>query len=384
MTGVKVLVINSDLAANRGDRAIAAGLVALVRDTLPEARITIVSQHPERDGAWFDADALDQDIHSLSPLDLLRLMRAARRADLVLWGGGELLKDYTNRLGVWYWAVKMAAVRTANRNLVGVFQGIGPTSAASSRRLIAATVRRTRAFLTRDAESRDKLIAWGVPAERVTASFDCAVYATDLEPVTAPAERYAIVAPREWFHYRKGGWLPHRWRREAPQPDADLLADRLVQAIDELVDSHGAVVLAPMHMVQDPAYAHALRARAARPEAVHVLDDDALSPGQIRSVYAGADVMVALRLHAGIVATSVGVPTVTYFYVDKGRLYADQVGAAGYTRPIERLLEDDALADLSTMTSAVVADAQQRERTAAALADMRATLREDFAAAVRG
>ncbi|WP_284327736.1 hypothetical protein [Demequina litorisediminis] len=86
---MKVLVINSDLAANRGDRAIAAGLVALVRDTLPEARITIVSQQPERDGAWFDADALDQDIHSLSPLDLLRLMRAARRADLVLWGGGE-------------------------------------------------------------------------------------------------------------------------------------------------------------------------------------------------------------------------------------------------------------------------------------------------------
>ncbi|WP_159449664.1 polysaccharide pyruvyl transferase family protein [Demequina sp. NBRC 110057] len=379
---MKVLVINSDLAANRGDRAIAAGLLGLVRDTFPGARVTIVSQHATRDGAWFDAEALGQDIHSLSPLALVSLMRAARRADLVLWGGGELLKDYTNRLGVWYWAVKIAAVRAANRNLVGAFQGIGPTSARSSRRLIAATVRRTKTFLTRDEESRDKLVAWGVPAERVTASFDCAVYATDLEPVDLPAERYAIVAPREWFHYRKGGWLPHRWRRERPQPDADLLATRLVEAIDALVEAHGAVVLAPMHMVQDPAFAHRLRERAAHPERVHVLDDDEVSPGQIRSVYAAADVMIALRLHAGIVASSVGVPTVTYFYVDKGRLYADQVGAAGYTRPIERLLEDDAVADLTHLASAVVTDAAQAERTAAALAAMRERLRADFAAAV--
>ncbi|MFV0633760.1 polysaccharide pyruvyl transferase family protein [Demequina sp.] len=379
---MKVLVINSDLAANRGDRAIAAGLLGLIRDTLPGAQVTLISQHPERDAAWYGARVLDQDIHSLSPFALVRLMRAARSADLVLWGGGELLKDYTNRLGVWYWAVKMAAVRLANRNLVGVFQGIGPTSAPSSRRLVAATVGRCRAFLTRDEESRDKLLAWGVVAHKVTASFDCAVYATDLVEVERPAPRYAIVAPREWFHYRKGGWLPHRWRREQVSPDAQLLGDRIVDMIDHLVATVGAVVLAPMHMGQDPDFAMALAARAARPEAVTVLAADDLGPEQLRSVYAGADLLVALRLHAGIVATSVGVPTVTYFYVDKGRLYADQVGAAGYTRPIERLLEADALADFRSMADAVVDDSAQAERSAAALAAMRARLRADFAAAV--
>ncbi|WP_144018967.1 polysaccharide pyruvyl transferase family protein [Demequina sp. NBRC 110056] len=381
---MNVLVINSDLAANRGDRAIAAGLIALVRDTIPGADITIVSQEAERDAAWFGATVIDQGIHSLSPLDLFLLMRAARAADLVLWGGGELLKDYTNRLGVWYWATKMRCVTWANPQVIGVFQGIGRTEAASSRRLIASTVRRTRAFLTRDTQSKDLLEDWGVPAGTVTASFDSAVYATEIPGDFArPAERYAVLAPRRWFHYRHGGWLPHRWRRNPGGTErADALTARLVEAIDALVESHGAVVLVPMHMDEDPAYARQLRSRAARPEAVHVLDADDLGPEQLRGVIAGADVMVALRLHAGIVATSVGVPTVTYYYVDKGRLFASQAGADAVTRPLERLLEADALADLASMVAAVEGDDAAQADTAARLETMRSRLRADFAAAL--
>ena len=43
--------------------------------------------------------------------------------DLVLWGGGEILKDYTNKLSLFYWAIKLWAVSLANPNLVGAFQG---------------------------------------------------------------------------------------------------------------------------------------------------------------------------------------------------------------------------------------------------------------------
>ncbi|MFN3866322.1 MAG: polysaccharide pyruvyl transferase family protein [Demequina sp.] len=383
---MNVLVVNSDLAANRGDRAIAAGLVALVRDIDPDARITLISQHAERDRDWYGVDVLPQNIHSLNPLDLLRLMSAARKADVVLWGGGELLKDYTNRLGVWYWAVKMRCVSAANPRVVGAFQGIGRTKARSSRRLIVRTVSRTRAFLTRDAQSKVLLESWGVRDGLVTASFDCAVYAADAragEAADVPFERFAAVAPRRWFHYRQGGWLPHRWRRgSGPSPDAQALTDSVVRAIDSLVESHGAVVLVPMHMGEDPDYALELRERSARPERVHVLDGDRLGPEVLRSVIARADVMIALRLHAGIVATSVGVPTVTYHYVDKGRLYAEQLGAEAVTRPIERLLAPDALADLTSMVAAAQADGEQRARTRERIGRMREHLRADLTAAL--
>src|SRR5690554_6162929 len=190
---VRVLIINSDLAANRGDRAIAEGLIALVRETLPHAHLTIISQHAKRDRDWYGTDVLAQNIHSLNPLDWWSLIRAAKRADLVLWGGGELLKDYTNRLGVAYWALKIRCVAAANPTLIGVFQGIGPTAAPSSRRRIVRTVTRTKAFLTRDAESKEKLHAWGVPADRVIASFDSAVYASAKTHAQVPFDTYAAI-----------------------------------------------------------------------------------------------------------------------------------------------------------------------------------------------
>ena len=378
---MRVLIINSDLAVNRGDRAIAEGLIALVREALPGAQITIVSQHAQRDREWYGTDVLSQNIHSLNPLDWWRLTRAAARADLVLWGGGELLKDYTNRLGVAYWALKIRCVSAVNPNVIGVFQGIGPTSAQSSRRRIARTVNRTKAFVTRDSESKDKLEAWGVPAGRVIASFDSAVYAQLAADVPRPFEQYAAIAPRAWFHYKTGGWLPHRWRGSSGlTPGAQLLEDRTVELIDHLVDTYGAAVIVPMHMEQDADLASRLRGRAKRPERVRALAADELSPAQLRGVIAGADLMVAQRLHAGIIAASVSVPTITYYYVDKGRLFADQAGTDQFARPIEKLLEADALADFAAMVPHV-AGAETTEPDAR-IGRMRAGVREGFAAAL--
>lgn len=380
MDTVKVLIVNSDLAVNRGDRAIAAGLLALLRETVPDAQPTLISEFAERDAGWYDAKVINQGIHSLSPLDLLRLMRAARKADVVLWGGGELLKDYTNKLGVWYWSVKMAAVSSVNSRVIGAFQGIGPTTGRTSRWLIARTVNRTRLFITRDEESKQRLEKWGAKPGTVVASFDSAVYAVDTDPdFPRPFEKYAVVAPRQWFHYRKGGILPYRWRRSAPPSERSLtLKSRMVEIIDHLVETHGGVVLMPMHMSEDPVLVAELVSRAARPDRVVVLDEDAHSPEEIRSLLAGADLMVAFRLHAGIIATSVGVPTITYYYVDKGRLYADQVGAAKYTRPIERLLEDGSFEEFKELAESLVDDAEQHRTVATALSGMRDSIRAAF------
>jgi polysaccharide pyruvyl transferase WcaK-like protein len=396
MAPVKILLVNSDLASNRGDRAIAQGLIALVDDVFPGSTVTAISEHASRDREWFGVDVLEQNIHSLSPLDFLRMLRAARRSDVVLWGGGELLKDYTNKLGLWYWAVKMTAVSWIAPRLVGTFQGIGPTSSASSKRIIASLVKRTSTFVTRDEESRDKLIAWGVPAERVVASFDSAVFgAREIGEPSEEAwrragldaafrESFVTVAPRDWFHYRRGGLIPYRWRRK-PAPSADNVAyrARLVEVIDTLVERHGHVLLVPMHMAEDPKLCRDLHAQVQHPSRVRLLDEDNLSPQEFKAVLGRARLMVAFRLHAGIVASSAGVPTITYYYVDKGRLYADQVGASEYTRPIERMLDDDALVDFVSMDERLVVDGTAHKRTATRLAAMRAAIRSAFAQAAR-
>lgn len=397
LSGVNVLLINSDLSSNRGDRAIAEGIIQMIREAHPEAGITALSERAGRDAGWFGVRMLPQGVHSLSPLAFIALLREARRSDVVLWGGGELLKDYTNRLGLWYWALKMTAVSWFAPRLVGAFQGIGPTTARSSQRLIARVVRRTDRFVVRDAESREKLVSWGVPPAKVVASFDSAVVpVVDRSPEVAAEVRQAAgledaflrdfvaVAPRNWFHYRKGGLLPYRWRRTpAPSPENEAYRRQLVALVDDLLTRHANVLLVPMHMGEDPGFCQDIAARVSTAGAVRVLADDTVSPRALRAILGAARLMVAFRLHSGIVATTAGTMTVTYYYVDKGRLYCDQAGLSDFARPIEDFLSPQALEDFRAMERRALADkslAQALSRRVATMAaQARADLREALA-----
>lgn len=404
----RVLLVNSDLAKNRGDRAIAEGIVALVREVFPDARITGISEHAERDGRWLGIDFLAMDTQSLNPVDLVRLLREARHADLVLWGGGEILKDYTNRAALWYWCLKMFLVMAVNREVVGAFQGIGRTRSPSSRRLVAAVVRRTRRFVVRDQESADKLVAWGVPPERIIASSDPAVLPDPASSGPAAAvggsavdgdflaRDFACMGPRSWFHYRESGILPYKYTRmirgalglteTPPSPKVEAYRSRLVEMVDELLGRDLSVLLVPMHMAEDDAeLCRHLAARCAAPERVRVLDEDDVSPAQLRAVMSRATVMVGFRLHSTIVAVSSGVPALNVYYVDKGRVFFEQLEQTEYSLPVEDVLEGDFLTVFRAKLDRLSAD-REAVRTAVQkrVADLRSRIRADFARAVDG
>lgn len=57
----KILLINSDLAKSRGDRAIVEDNIELIRERLPNSRILGISQYPVRNEAWYGIKFLDMD-----------------------------------------------------------------------------------------------------------------------------------------------------------------------------------------------------------------------------------------------------------------------------------------------------------------------------------
>jgi len=400
---VRVLIHNSDSPHNRGDRAILAGNVELARHRWPGAEIVSLSQYPERDAAWFGIRFLPVSPYSTGVGDLFRLLRAARGADVVLWGGGEILKDYTNKLGLVYWLLKLLLLRLVNRHLVGAFQGIGPTSASISKRLIRATVDLTEVFLVRDDESREKLVAWGVRTP-VVSSFDPAVVGTVTTPDADVLERLERttgltaerldgsigIGVRRWFHYKRSGWIPFRFvpkafrKAHAESEDLQTYRRALTDLVDAVVDRWDTdVVFYPMHMEAsegDAAFAREVIAGLRHPKRAHVVEADVFSPSEYAGLMSKSRLFVASRLHSAIVATIAGVPATVLYYVDKGRLFFEQIGMQRFARPIEDALRPSFVAD-------VIASLEEldRERTAvvADLADgvatMSAALRDDFA-----
>ncbi len=351
-----VLIINSDLAKNRGDRAIAEGLIQLIRESYPDSHITGLSEQHERDSHWFGVDFLDTDVHTLNPLKWLALAVAAKRSDVVYWGGGELLKDYTNKAALWYWSLKIVWMRLFNARIYGAFQGIGPTKSNFSKRIIAFTVRRTKRFAVRDQESFDKLVSWGVPKAQLVSSSDPAILPVP-EAIT-PGEfkelasqsideqyvnDFIAIAPRDWFHYKKGGIIPYKYKKrftsERPNPQNELYKQKLVEMIQIAAKASSHVLLVPMHMSEDVPFCNSLKQQL--PSNVTILETDTISPALLRKLLAQAKAMVGFRLHSNIIATSGYTPSVNFYYVDKGRVYFEQIGQQKNAFAIERVLEDD-------------------------------------------
>lgn len=399
-----VLLINSDLADNRGDRAIAEGNIQLVRELFPGATITGISQRADRDREWYGIDFLDMNFQSLDPRDLVRLLRAARRADVVLWGGGELLKDYTNKAALWYWSLKMTAVARANPRLVGAFQGIGPTSSPRSRRIIARLVDRTALFLVRDDESRSKLVAWGANPAKVVAASDPAVLPEPAAPDAATLARlerdfgideeflargFVCIGPRDWFHYKPGGILPFKYAQRLPfrrkhvaDPRHDTYLTALTELVSEVTRRYDlGVLLVPMHLSEnDTELCRMLRDHAASSAAVRILDADTLSPSELRSVVSRARAMIGFRLHSNIIGVSAGVPCVNVYYVDKGRVFFDQIDQGHRALPIEATVEPGFVERVTALFDDTLENrADVHREITAATERLRASVRSAFA-----
>ena len=357
---MKILLINSDVAKNRGDRAIAEGLLELIRTRHPDAKITGLSEESKRDEDWYNIQFLKSDVYTLNPFHWIRLLWEAFRSDKVFWGGGEYLKDYTNKASLWYWFVKTALLKLVNRNIYGTFQGIGPTEAKSSRWLIVKIVNMTKKFIVRDQESYQKLLDWGAAENKISYASDPAIFLESPDSHgdginwnaigidTSDLSEFIAIAPRNWFHYKKGGLIPHRFKRNSTTseiPDENkTYIHSLVAMIDYLIDQGHKVVLSPMHMSEDVSFCKHIQSLCKTGNII-ILDQDTLDPKQFRYVLSKAKIMIGFRLHSNIIATSNYTPSLNYYYVDKGRAYFDQIKQRHNCFPIEVLLEENFLSD---------------------------------------
>lgn len=404
---MKILILNSDSPNNRGDRAILAGNIELLKSAYPNAQITSLSQFKKRDEKWFGINFLGFSPYSISPIDYLKLLGEARKSDIIFWGGGEILKDYTNKISLFYWALKLFGVGLVNKNLIGAFQGIGPTNAAISKRVIAFAVSQCRAFLTRDEESKVKLESWGVKIP-VIASYDPAIF-EQAKPISAQAlknfsetqgiseevlNNFIGFGVRRWFHYRASSWLPASlkpWQKATSENSDELntYIENLAQIADNLIAKHDAnIVFFPMHVSaseNDQGFATEVIARMKHADRAFLISKDNLAPVDMVSVLSMARAFMASRLHSAILASVANVPAYCLYYVDKGRIFFEQMGLAKHSASINSILDEGAVENLTEQINFLIANsANVKTAMRARLGEMRNEIENDLQRAING
>lgn len=283
-------------AGNAGDDASLAAVAGRLAAHDPTARLTATVR-----GRRGGIPAVVRTVRSLR-----EIKKELKKSRLLVFGGGSLLQDATSlRSLIFYAWVLRTAERTGCPSVI--WGGVGPLTTRTARRIAARAVRRTDAVYARDSAAATEFLSLG--ARRVIPARDPAA---DTKPEDIPPElekslprgrscgRYIAFFPRSIAALRRPGG------KGTGKKADDALFSALTGAAQRLADGHETVpVFAAMSPEDD-----AVCRRMADATGGRAIPAGTLTPGGLVTLAAGADAVIAVRLHAAIFACSAGVPTV--------------------------------------------------------------------------
>ncbi len=325
MTARRILLAGYYGFGNAGDEAILASIVAHLRALKPDLAIAVSSGDPE-------GTARAHGVEAVFWRDPLGLEDAVRQSDLVVIGGGGLFHDYwgfpaeallsDQHWGLSYYAAPAALALLHEKPLMLYAVGVGPLLTDAGRDFTRAVCDAASLLTVRDEESRDELVALGVAAERIEVTADPAfafgaraVDAEDLARVLAAKRPLVGVALRHW----DVGVEPERWEAE------------VAQALDRFrEETGGGVLFLPFQqesvaIENDGAVAARVRARMRDAEAAAILPGGG-DPALLAAAIGECDLVLAMRMHAGVFAALSGVPIVSLDYDPKVSRLMRQLG----------------------------------------------------------
>ncbi|MFM2204900.1 MAG: polysaccharide pyruvyl transferase CsaB [Cyanobacteriota bacterium] len=235
-----------------------------------------------------------------------QVLRALSRCRALVLGGGSLLQDSTSFRSLVYYAALILAARLQGQPVLLWAQGLGPLRRRRSRLLARLLLPLATAISWRDAASA-----------RLARQLGC----------SAPHGADAVWAlpPQPWIG--RGGPVVVCWRPTALVDPAGWSV--LLQALEQLAESQNRQVLwLPFHGAQDQPLLHQLIDQGLVPPALQRRSRqiEAQTPSEAMAVFRSAGLVVAMRLHALILAALSGAPVAALSYDPKVQACAVEFG----------------------------------------------------------
>lgn len=286
---------------NLGDEAILEQLVSELKRLVSPWRIVVLSADPAGTGRRYG-------IRAASRWDLSATVALMRRARLFVSGGGGLFQDTRSAGSVAFYAGQILLARTLGAPAVIYAQGVGPLRRAISRALSRTAFRLCSAISVRDDASHLMLSGWGIKARRTADP----VWALAPSPLPEAVRRRLDICPGSrpplvGISLRQTGQFTYGH------------VEVLDEALAHCLPGHAQLVMLPLQKVQDDqplCQLAALWHRRGR-QAIMLDPQELEKPSQWLSVMAELDLLVAMRLHALIMALKQGTPVVGIAYDPK-------------------------------------------------------------------
>lgn len=257
---------------NGGDEAL---LVSLLQMLPPQVTPIVLSAKPNQTRDRYGVESCDRN-------SALAILKALRKSDIFIWGGGSLIQDATSFASPFYYLGLMALAQQQGLKTIAWAQGIGPLKCPLTRCLTRQILRGCTAVSVRDSASAKLVSDWNIPV---------------------------LVAPDPvWVLETKP--VPHLWDLPAPRVAINLRShpqltpQRLATLTQALIDFQKAtntcLLLVPFQASQDLAIARSLASQLPGPHQIFTLED----PRQLKGLFRGVEMAIGMRYHSLIMAAA--------------------------------------------------------------------------------
>lgn len=294
---------------NAGDESILYSIIETLRKIDPDLEITVLSHDPEKTAKRYHVQAVNR-------WRILEIIKALRKSDLLLSGGGSLLQDVSSANSPLYYLGIMLLSLLMGKPYMIYAQGIGPLNISRNRKLTAWLANHARTITVRDEGSKKELESYGVKKPIVvTADPVLGLKGEDISRELGQKilERNNVKVEEE---ERLLGVFIRSWQGNDFLPE-------LAQACDILSKEGWKIVFVPMHFPEDIVVAKET-AKLMTEEAV-VLKEK-YSPQGIISLIKHFKLLIGMRLHSLIGGAVAGVPVVGLSYDPKVDRFLEQIG----------------------------------------------------------
>ena len=322
---------------NLGDDALLAAIIASLRKQNSNLQFIVASFDPESTREQFQ-------VESVHWREITELARSVQRSDLVLVGGGGLFQDYWGIEPQTYFRKTHGGITTYGTlsKLAYLFGkpcmlyavGVGPLNSLEARAQTKEIFSLCKAATLRDQNSRELI-------EEIGGNIDSVNLIVTADPVFSmePSQNDHKKVAELISQYPRAAGSPliavslRYWEREIPM---EQWTSSLAAQLDVFIQTYNAqVVLTPFQINAESLFTDDLALNRVIADKISssqniFLIDKVLSAAEMQALYQQCDLVVAMRLHAAILALNAATPMIALSYDPKVQSLMNENGLGAF------------------------------------------------------
>ncbi|WP_196594872.1 polysaccharide pyruvyl transferase CsaB [Pectinatus sottacetonis] len=293
---------------NAGDEAMLAAMLEVFTELDPKIKITVISANPTD-------TARKHGVETINWLDVFSIIRALRRADLLISGGGSLLQNVTSGRSLYYYMGILFLAIMVRTPVMLYAQGIGPVFGWLPKKLMCWFGNHTKLITIRDEGSLGELQKMHIskPVIKVTADPVLAIH-----PVSREMGKKIFLDNKLSLAKPIVGICVREWR------DLKHYKRVLAEVADKISSDFGVqIVFVPMQFPEDVKAAKKITEYM---KTKAVLLNSEYTTAELLSITGNLDILISIRLHALIFAGVMGIPMLGISYDPKVDRFLHSIG----------------------------------------------------------